>query len=190
MNEQQYLPQLKVIFKYPRDSLSWSTVFWNQRNEDLERILEMNLSFYPNFSRRPLSVVNGSPPPGETTLFLKENCVLERMCLSISGWAKMNWIFRFSPRWARSSPMPAKVLQDTPKHSALFVRLANRPFSFLRKSVKEGSLQLSFPANMPSIDHLQLSTPKKQLPTSTQILHINLYLMVLVQSTDYLWFWV
>ena len=84
--------------------------------------------------------------------------------------------------------MPAKVLQDTPKHSALFMRLANRPPSFPRKSVKEGSLQLSFLANMPSIDHLQLSTPIKQLPTSTQILHINLYFMVLAQSTDYLWF--
>lgn len=148
----------------------------------------MNLSFYPHFSHGPLSVVNGSPSPGETTLFLKENCVLERMCLSISGWAKRNWIFRFSSRWAQSSPMPAKVLQDTPKHSALFMRLANRPPSFPRKNVKEGSLQPSFLANMPSTDHLQLSTPIKQLPTSTQILHINLYFMVLVQSTDYLWF--
>lgn len=92
--------------------------------------------FYPNFSHGPLSVVNGSPPPDETTpVFKRKLCAGEdvsvHQCPSvdISG-AKRNWIFRFSSRWARSSPMPAKVLQDTPKHSALFVRLANRPFQF------------------------------------------------------------
>ena len=65
--------------------------------------------------------------------------------------------------------------QYTPKHSGLFMRLANRPPSFWRKNGNEGPLQLSCLADRPPIDYPQLSTPIKLLSNSKQIPHINLW---------------
>ena len=65
--------------------------------------------------------------------------------------------------------------QYTPKHSGLFMRLANRPPSFWRKNGNEGPLQLSCLADRPPIDHPQLSTPINLLSNSKQIPHINLW---------------